>query len=56
MNCRICGEEFSPGPRHPGFINVCLEPECRQAAREPVVKPKTLAASVAVAFDEEVEI
>lgn len=33
MICRICGEEFIPAPKHPGYINVCLEEECRAKAR-----------------------
>jgi len=56
MICRVCGEEFTPQKKHTGYINVCQDPECKQAAREPVVKPKTLTASVMVAFDDEVEI
>lgn len=37
MICRVCGEEFIPKPKHPGYINVCLEPECRAEAQKPVV-------------------
>jgi hypothetical protein len=39
MICRICGEEFTPARNHPGYINVCLEEDCRAVAREPQVKP-----------------
>jgi hypothetical protein len=39
MICRICGEEFTPTRKHPGFINVCLEEDCRVSARESQVKP-----------------
>jgi hypothetical protein len=38
MKCRICGEEFTPARKHPGYINVCLEEDCRSNAREPQVK------------------
>lgn len=41
--CRICGEEFVPALKHPGYINVCLEEDCRAHARSfdsPVVEPK----------------
>jgi hypothetical protein len=31
--CRICGEQFVPALKHPGFINVCLEEDCRANAR-----------------------
>ena len=46
MICRVCGEEFDLAPKHPGYINVCLEEECRAHARsfdspvEPAVKAK----------------
>ena len=42
MKCRICGEEFTPARKHPGYINVCLEEDCRANARSfdaPVTKP-----------------
>ena len=29
MICRICGEEFKPALKHPGYIDVCLEEDCR---------------------------
>lgn len=32
MICRICNEEFRPEKRHPGYINVCLDLDCREAA------------------------
>ena len=31
--CRVCGEEFIPAVKHPGYINVCLEEDCRVVAR-----------------------
>lgn len=37
MICRVCGEEFIPARKHPGYINVCLEEYCRENAREPHV-------------------
>ena len=43
MICRICGEEFTPALKHPGYINVCLEEDCRANARSydaPVATPK----------------
>jgi hypothetical protein len=54
--CRICGEEFSPGSKHPGYINVCLEEDCRVAAREPHVVRIELTASVGVMYDPEIEL
>lgn len=38
--CRVCGEEFVPARKHPGYINVCLEDDCRAHARsfDPFVK------------------
>lgn len=50
--CRVCGEEFSPGSKHPGYINVCLQEECRIAAREPIVKTMTLTTTVSVIHTE----
>ena len=40
--CKVCGEEFVPAIKHPGYINVCLEEECRAHARsfDPVAEPK----------------
>ena len=29
MICKFCGEEFTPKLKHPGYINVCLEEDCR---------------------------
>jgi hypothetical protein len=42
--CRVCGEEFHPKKNHPGYINVCLEEECRTNVNEP--KTKLLTACV----------
>lgn len=41
MICRICGEEFVLAQKHPGYINVCLEEDCRANARsfDPVEPP-----------------
>jgi len=45
MICKYCGEEFTPGLKHPGYINVCLEQECRDKVHE----PKTIVAAGDVA-------
>lgn len=37
MICRVCGEEFTPAKKHPGYINVCLEQDCRSNAKNGLV-------------------
>lgn len=50
MICRVCGEEFSPSSKHPGYINVCLDSECREKAKKET-KVMTLTAKMMVAYD-----
>jgi hypothetical protein len=56
MICKICREEFTPGRNHPGYINVCLDTECRAKAKEPQLKAMTVTVDCLVTFDGEVEL
>lgn len=46
--CKYCDEEFVPGFRHPGLVNVCLDSECQRKLRaDGVHEPQPITANVA---------